>query len=64
MSYESILKCIQALGVANTFSPKALEILSEYSDAGEDVLYPLIILLGDEAFTTKAKEYFKKNNLT
>jgi hypothetical protein len=57
--YEKIVECANELGVERMFSPKALQILLEYKDAGDDVIYPLIALLGEEAFTDEAKEYMK-----
>ena len=60
MDYNKIVECANALGAENTFTPDVLEILAQYSDADEAVIYGLIQLFPDSAFTDEAKEYMNK----
>lgn len=60
--YEQVMKCVEALGPENTFSPDMLETLLAYSDnPDEKVLYGLIVLFGEKAFTDEAKEFLSNN---
>ena len=58
-SYEDIMTCVGKLGVQKTFSLAMLETLLAYRDADEKVLYSLILLFGDKAFTDEALEILR-----
>lgn len=59
--YEKIVKCAEELGLEQTFTKDMLETILAMETQDDKVLYGLIVLFGDKAFTDEAKEFLSKN---